>query len=601
MSITCNRQKIIQALFFLNLTVLLVLPQLNNVHYDPLPQFWAEATAVWAAISLFLLTIFSFKRISIPHIIIPLALLAIFISLQQFVVSIDFVGLSYTAGMEFILCILASISISSIQAEYGLAKTLYMLCYALLIGAILQSLIGVIQYTGTFHHFGGMIFYDSEHPTTDIFGHFGQRNHYCHYLTWSIFGLIYLFNSRKIKSMVFLPLIVWLIFSITIAGSRSVFIYFFLASLISAIYCITKRRSTADGVQKADSKNLFITILLTSIVLVIFEYAYPIIHNIIYHHNQISSGLQRIATDYSGCGVTGRRMVEWQKAWIVFKTHPLWGCGFNEYAKQSVLLQPLFPNAPLNDGLFTNCHNLILQLLAETGLIGTLITIIGILYSLYLIIKNNSIESVIILCMIFTTLSHSMVEYPLWYIYFLIPLAMFLATGKPLFTTSSNLTAGISTLPLAFIVYFLITGSLLYNTLVEYNDPPSGLSEQQDFITQAKYLDNLVKHNTLWSYPALYALDNYINIDDANTNKTFSIRNQLLLENQFSDFHPYPDNLIKQAQLNWIKGNDEKAFELVRLALVAYPVYQKTFISTLSDKHGKYKELLKIATKYKYK
>ena len=574
-------------LIILNIIVLLAIPQLSSYHYDPLPEFFAETTFAWAAITLFLIIIFAYKHITIPRITIPLALLAAFLFIQNKFVNIDYVGLSYVAGMELILCIMLAISFSTLIEEFGLESIITTICIALLIGAILQSAIGFLQYTGMYKLFGGIIFYDSLHPTTNIFGHFGQRNHYCHYLSWAIFGLIYLFHKNKIKLPVFLIIIAWLIFSMTIAASRSVFIYFALASIISFIYYL-KNRNT-------ESRNLFLLIISASITLVIIESIYPIISNMFSHASHISSGLQRIAYD-SDNGLSNRRFTEWQKAWIVFKANPIFGYGLNEYAKQSISLQTLFPNAPLNSGLFTNCHNLILQLLAETGIIGTLIVVLGLIYSIYAIIKYNNAECVIILCMIFTTLAHSMVEYPLWYIYFLGPWMMFLSIDKPLYKLNTNTASGIAIIPVVAIVYLMWTGTFIMNALVNYIDPPL---DKVYYVKQEKYLANLVNNNLIWAYPAMYTLDNYINIDDTNTDSTITKPTQLDYENKFSNFHPYPDNMIKQAQLYWNMGNKEEAKRYVRLALVSYPVYQSSYLTSLKD--PKYAGLTEIVKEYKYK
>lgn len=621
MQFSLDKSKIIKFILFITLATVLVLPQLNNVHYDPLPQFWAEMTAAWTTIALFVLILIFLKEVSLPSIIFPLLLFAMYLSIQQFFVKIDFIGLSYIASLEIFLCILAAISLNSLQNEYGKGPLVTVIAYAFIGGAILQSIIGFIQYTGTYHYFGSLIFYDGTHPTTNIFGHFGQRNHYCDYISIAIFGLIYLFNTKKIKLAVFIPILIWLIFSMTIAASRSVFIYFFIACIISGLFYLFNMSSLrAQSCEKLEStkntdfldelnrlhkattpqilRNIFITIAATSVFLVAFEYAYPLIEHLLSHHQQINSGIQRITSDYSATGITGRRLVEWQKAWLVFKGNPIFGYGLNEFSQQSVLLQHLFQNVPENDGLFTNCHNLILQLLAETGIIGTVIILSGILYSIYFLSKSGQIEDVIILCMFFTILAHSMVEYPLWYIYFLVPFVMLLALAKSSFKISSNTTIILSGIPIVFIVYLMVKSSIIFSTLVYYNDPPDDI---YDFRTQAMYLKNLAATNVLWTYPASYSLDNYMNVDDANTNKTFSIKNQLAFEEQFTEFHPYPDNLIKLARLNWILGNKEVAKDQVNLALIAYPVYQSSYIKSLTEKHGKYAVLLKIAKDYSYK
>jgi O-antigen ligase len=577
----------IKFLITINIFVILILPQLNNVHYDPLPQFWAETTEAWAVISLFLIVTFCSKSISIPKVTIPLLLLAAYIMIQPQLVHISFHGLSYATAMEFFLCTILAISICSIVSTYSLPETVTIFAQALVTGAMLQSAIGFLQYTGHYNILGDFIFYDASHPTTNIFGHFGQRNHYCHYLSWAVFGLIYLYLTNKILKSNFYTILLWLVFSITIASSRSVFIYFALAIIISGIYFGLNRNTI--------SRKLFITIIISSFALFIFEYGYPIIQNIFHIHNshQIQSGLERLSSTAADNG-TGRRIIEWHKAWLTFKANPVFGFGLNEYSHQSVFLQPLFKHTPMNSGLFTNCHNLIFQFLAETGLIGTTILLLGILWSLYGLIKQSCLESIIIICMVATTITHSMVEYPLWYFYFLCPFIMFLSIDKPLFNLKPGVLIKFTTLPLLIIIYFIISSSIVYDTMVYYIDTPK---IKNTFISQARYLEKIVNNNTLLSFPAMFTLDNYINVNQPNTNALFDLTTQLKYENLFTSSHPYPDNLIKLAMLNWNNGNYTLAKKYANLAIIAFPVYKKTFLNTLKDK--RYKQLSDDILNYK--
>jgi O-antigen ligase len=561
------------------LTGIFILPQLNNVHYDPQPQFWAEITAAWAMLGMFIIALYNLKKVTIPSIVIPLFLFAGYLLIQPFLVTVDFPGLSYVTALEMVVCIFFAIAINSYKEKYSLAYLVQIFCYILLIGSILQTLIGFIQYSGNYSHFGDLIFYDSDHPTTNIFGHFGQRNHYAHYLTWGTFALIYLYVQRKLPANIFYTLIIWLSFSITIAASRSVLIYFPAAVIICLVYYFLKRDYY--------SKRLLFTIVISTFILFAMEYLYPLVHHLFTSHNNISSGLERISAD-SG---TGRRGVEWEKAWLVFKSHPIFGFGWNEYAKESVLLHHLFPKAPPNSGLFTNCHNLILQLMAETGVIGTIIVVFGVVIGIYRTIKaDSSVNTIILLCMLSTTLIHSMNEYPLWYMYFLAGFIMFLSMDKPICTINTNILSGISATPLLLIIYLMIRGSFIFDKMVDYYDTPD---DQKTFISNANYLQNLVDHNILWSYFAIYSLDNYINVDTAYTNALFSTAIQLQYTSKFDQFHPYPDTLIKEAMLQWNMGNKEKAKQLVETAVVAFPVYKKSFQDTLKAK--KYQELKELS------
>lgn len=559
---------------FIGFILLFAFPQLNNIHYDPQPQFWAEMTVAWAILGVFIFTIFRFDKITIPFSILPLGIFAIYLSIQPiFVKDIDFIGLNYVTALEMLICIFLAIAINTIRNNYGIRYVVTILSYSLLVGSLLQSLIGLIQYTGMVKHFGDMIFYDSSHPTTNIFGHFGQRNHYAHYLSWGVFGLIYLYQQRRIKASMFYPVLLWLCFSLTISASRSVFIYFGLASIISIIAFTVKRDKLI--------KHLMCLIIFASIALFAVEYLFPIINKIFTSHHNISSGLARLDSD-SG---TGRRGVEWQKAWMVFKEYPLFGYGWNGFAKQSVLLHPLFPNAALNSGLFTNCHNLLLQLLAETGIIGTLIALGGILFCIIrLFHKSINVENVIILCMIGTTLSHSMNEYPLWYMYFLAGLIAFISLDKPIASIKSNTIAAISILPVSLLVYLMIQGSIIFDTLVDYYDAPDN---QKSFNRQALYLEKVVDGNTLWSYFGIYTLDNYINIDTDLTDNLMSMKQQYYYTNMLATFHPYPDTMMKQAMLELNLGNESAAESIVKLDVLAFPVYKASFRDTLSDPYYK--------------
>lgn len=568
-----------KSFIFIGLIALLVLPELNNVHYDPQPQFWAEMTVAWAIIGLFSFTLWRNTKIYIPSIALPLCAFALYLILQTFFMTdLDFPGLNYVSSLEMLLCIFLAISINTIRNTYGLRYIVTTICYTLLIGAILQTIIGLIQYTGTTRYFGDMIFYDSSHPTTNIFGHFGQRNHYAHYLSWGTFGLIYLYQQRRLSAKLFYPLMLWLSFSLTISASRSVFIYFALAVIFSALFHIIKRNQ--------DSKRLLCLIAFATIALFAVEYFYPLIHKLFTVHNNFSSGLGRLDSE-SG---TGRRGVEWDKAWLVFKQYPIFGYGWNGYAKQSVLMHPLFPNAALNSGLFTNCHNLILQLLSETGLIGTGIIILGIAYSIYRLLgKSIYVESVILLCMIGTTLSHSMNEYPLWYMYFLGGLVAFLSMDKPLAVVNINKIRTLAILPIAGCAYLMISGSIIFDTLVDYYDIPD---DQPTFNQQAKYLQNIVDHNPMWAYFGIYTLDNYINVDSDSTNKLYPLTTQLYYTHKLNTFHPYPDTMVKEAMLDWDLNKRDAAIAMVKLDLIAFPVYKPSFKDTLKD--PKYKELYQL-------
>ena len=193
--------------------------------------------------------------------------------------------------------------------------------------------------------------------------------------------------------------------------------------------------------------------------------------------------------------------------------------------------------------------------------------------------------------MLATTIAHSMLEYPLWYMYFLGGFVMFLSIDKPLTNIATKKIAFIFAIPIIYIVYLIISNCIIVNKLADYDDAPEDNVAQ--FTMQAKYLENIISQNGLLAYPALYTLDNYINIDDDETNQTFTIPQQLYYTNKLANFHPYADTLVKQAKLYWkIIGDHKKAKQIAREAIIAYPVYKAIFLDEFNE--SEYIKLHKI-------
>lgn len=232
--------------------------------------------------------------------------------------------------------------------------------------------------------------------------------------------------------------------------------------------------------------------------------------------------------------------------------------------------------------------------MAETGLVGTLIVLIGIFYSLKVIWQQNSLPAIIFLCMLATTLAHSMVEYPLWYLYFLGPFIMFLSIASPYkeIKIDHKYIIGTSITPIILLIYFMVSGSLIHQRLVNYFDVPDN---KKAFVTQAKYIENLVNNNILWKLPALHTLDDYINVNDANTNYAFSTQLQLEYELKFTNTYPYPSCLLKVAMLYWNLDDSVNAVKAMKLAINAYPNYKAWLLSELHNK--KYIKLYKAVQK----
>ena len=126
------------------------------------------------------------------------------------------------------------------------------------------------------------------------------------------------------------------------------------------------------------------------------------------------------------------RSIIWRNAWQVFQMHPITGWGWGQIGwglEQTTLAGHLHP-LPLDN--IDNAHDLILQLLAETGIAGTLpVLLIGSMWVWKVVqpwragMAGAARRIALLPALMAATFiaMHSLVEYPLWYVYFLLAFA----------------------------------------------------------------------------------------------------------------------------------------------------------------------------------
>jgi len=143
------------------------------------------------------------------------------------------------------------------------------------------------------------------------------------------------------------------------------------------------------------------------------------------HH--VFGGEARFST--SG-DISSSRYAIWSNAIELIKMHPWFGVGFGEF-NFAWTLTP-FPDRPV--AFFDHTHNLPLQLIVEMGIPLGLLVLGLLLFALYCALRNvmpqperdpslpPQMSSAAFMIVLMIGL-HSLLEYPLWYAYFLLPTA----------------------------------------------------------------------------------------------------------------------------------------------------------------------------------
>ncbi|WP_024301198.1 PglL family O-oligosaccharyltransferase [Pseudogulbenkiania sp. MAI-1] len=572
-------------LALLSLGLITVVPFASRFHYVPLPQWWGEINVVWltvlAAVLLLVGQAGLFERL--PRAALWALLAASCWALQPLLVPTLFPGMSWATALAWTsMALLACVTVT-LRERFGLRELTTWLAWALLTGALIQSLIGAAQLTGLAEAMGGLLFYDRAHPTTNIFGHIGQRNQFAHYLMWGVVAGCYLHAADRLPARWLWGLMAWLALLLAWAGSRTILLYLLALSVLALVW---HWRIGEDA-----SRRLRNVLWGSCALILAAQFLLPWANQLVslLSHTSVggASGLERLAANGDGMG--SRRFAEMHKAWLVFRAHPLWGVGWSQFAAESVRLQtlPQFAAAGFNSGLFTNAHNLVLQLLAEMGGVVTLLVLGGFAWAVWPYFRQRAeLEHVLPLGGLAVTLIHSLLEYPLWYLYFLAVLVMFMA----LVPGQGVRLARPARLPLWLGVAAL--GWLSLAALPRYNEllglyTPQGNAKANE--VRVARLAEIVETEPLFAFHALNTLDNYLQ----PTREQLPEKRRWLA--RLAAFRPYPDVLLKKAQLEALAGDEAAAEATLGTALASFPTYAPSFLSELGQREPAWEGLRRVA------
>jgi hypothetical protein len=120
----------------------------------------------------------------------------------------------------------------------------------------------------------------------------------------------------------------------------------------------------------------------------------------------------------------------WHTAWLLFLDAPVLGQGYRQYGFGNFLLNADLPPPPVT-GFTDHAHNLLLNIMAEFGLVGLALLLTGTLLWAAGLLRQARTVQLWWLCGIAAVLAiHSLLEYPLWYAFFLGPAALVLGLGE---------------------------------------------------------------------------------------------------------------------------------------------------------------------------
>lgn len=527
-------------------------------HYGLATAFYSE----WVAFALGSMACFPLLRktfwfhLEIPRAAIWLFAIAVLIAVQTLFVDQTYITQALLPGIYITWATILVVLGFWIRNQLGIERTVVMLAWMFLIGGALHAIVGLMQYLNLSGELASMV----DRRSDSVYGNIGQRNHFATHITLASFALIYLYAMDRVRRTLVMALLVLFALVLTASSSRAAAVYIIAGFLLSLVSYRAIKTQIHRRLLQGAGLLLVLFFLFQYLLSPLNDWLKLLLGAIGFEVNalDILVMLQRSAAD--GIDV---RMSEWRKAWLMFMESPLWGAGIGNYGWLSFAYQALPEFSAVSQGaLFHHSHNLIMQVLAELGVVGLILLVsLGFVW-LRQALPHWKIPSYwLILTLITVLLLHSAVEYPLWYSYFLGMAAILLGLGsgegvKIKFTPSlGQLTAG---------VILIFSGAMLAITLLGLQDLVhihrlAIAAPQQAFAT----LRAVAKNPLLTPWAEVAIAQQWA--PDKNR-----IEEQLLLATRVMQYRPNPHNVNRQIVYLALAGQPTEAVVLMQKTLLIY-------------------------------
>lgn len=529
-----------------------IFPFLNAARYSPLQDWWSNALVLefssiallgvsWRlrSVSTTSMMVWFIPAFSLWWLIVWVGGLLRYQWHQSGLLPFELFGL--------LLAAIGATLLAAEQARIGREKLVQLIAWAVLSGAMLQALIGLAQISGWAPKAHGWLVFNE----SLVIGNIGQRNQFAHVLTWGALATAYLFVQRRLTQWSSVVLCIFLSLLAAWSSGRLPLAYAIAIAIVGSVW---RWRAPQSAIGKA--------FLWVAVSLIACQLSGKYIAQWLFHLD-VGSGLDRL----NEAGFGARRRVEWDKCWQIVKAYPWLGTGLGGYAYQSVWLEAFggYGQVP-ESSLFTHSHNLITQLLAETGVPATLLAASIVTYCLWPYLKREHAtpENAFLLSMSLVTLGHSMFEYPLWYLPFSFAFFTILALSpQPPVTLAlrvSLLRVGALVLGVSGLIY-VIHGATVFPLLTSSQNPSRDIKVNEQRISDLIRLSA----NPFWRFEAELMLSNYL----------MPTRQQLAIKLQHHEalvaYRPYPTLLCKTAIMQQWSGKPQAAQDSLRMLLAAYP------------------------------
>jgi len=306
-----------------------------------------------------------------------------------------------------LIAMLAMLLGQGIRAAGLTAETVNRIAWALAAAALLNALAQLVQVVGRVWDVAPFVVpLNSCRP----YGNIGQSNQAATLAWLGLASVLYLRGTQRLPSAASLPMVALLLLSAAMSVSRMSW----LLMAVTAVFVVALPAWPLAGRRER---------IVTAVMLIAgFAAANAAIAPALQSLGEgCMTGMDRLSTG-AKASITDR-FDFWRQAIEVWKTSPWIGVGAFGFAPTVYAIE----NLDRAHSLDIHVHNLFLSMLAEFGIVGAALLALALLllaHRLHRARRELTASDALLLLLLAMVGVHSLLEYPLWYTFFLIPSAL---------------------------------------------------------------------------------------------------------------------------------------------------------------------------------
>ncbi|MCG8325375.1 MAG: Wzy polymerase domain-containing protein [Thiotrichales bacterium] len=550
-----------------------ILPFINPFHHAPLGSFVNE----WIATALAIIALSGCILAKPGEIRIPascgfFAAFIIFIALQSFTIDSPYPHRSWTYLVYLVLALSTVVLAATVRAGIGLEKTVHYLVPFFITGAVISACLGLVQF---FDFLQPLKFLLAREPAAVfVYGNTEQANHFGQHIFIGLLTLVHVSRSKPFSPFNYVFLLL-LVFALALCGSRTIWLYF----IFTVCFYIFLSKTG-----KPDYRYHLILVSSAFFLFVAVQAGIKLAYTYGHLEKGIATSIDRISDEFTtadtdtGQGVSGlrQRIALWRNALGIFLEKPVLGHGTDSFAWKN------FQSISDPHWIYSiHSHNLLLEILVYYGIAGFILLTLQFLtwcksqsYSG----SDRSYARHFIVNVLIVALIHSMLELPLWYMYFLV--VFFFCYGllenRYYIIQKNRLTGVINKLLLLAAGIFCFVTASRYAHMTADIDPDKYNKYYENQEVTSSGLNFILQ-------PWIESLE-YSGMDYSSRN----ITEKLEVSRRQYAWRPTSYIAIKHAVYLALDGDKHESISSLKKALDAYPQHGRKYRNLLTGIYERY-------------